>query len=173
MNTFPGFSIEPNGTISEAFLRRTISTFYDACQFISQVPHGRNGNKNELLSVLTTHCGTYRTKHALLINLALENNFKNLKLVIGLFEMNAVITPKIAALLNTKQLNFIPEAHCYLKYEHQVIDCTHSNNTSIDFVLNLIEEPEIKPHQITHDKSFIIKITCCVGCIKTLRYPIH
>ena len=66
MQQIPEFKIEQNGEISKEFLSRNILTFSQAALFVSQLPYGRNQNKNNLLTVFTDNCGTCSTKHALL-----------------------------------------------------------------------------------------------------------
>jgi hypothetical protein len=146
------FDIRPAGPISEKFLAHNISTFEDAAFFIRMMPYGRNQNKTDLTTVFADGCGTCSTKHALLKQLADENGVGDVKLIIGLFRMNAVNTPKIAATLNKYQLEYIPEAHNYLKWENQVLDYTHKSSSYADFEKDLIEEIEILPHQITDYK---------------------
>jgi hypothetical protein len=102
--------------------------------------------------VFTDHCGTCSTKHALLKELALENKFKELKLMIGLFRMNKYNTPPITAKLLQHNLEYIPEAHCYLKYQDTILDLTKVNSKPSDFLDDLIEEIEILPEQITDYK---------------------
>lgn len=66
--------------------------------------------------------------------------------------MNPKNTPKISRTLQQHALDFIPEAHCYLQYENQIIDLTKVNSKPIDFVEDLMEEIEISPEQITDYK---------------------
>lgn len=66
--------------------------------------------------------------------------------------MNRVNTPKISATLNKYDLEFIPEAHCYLRFHDLVIDYTFNDSERISFIDNLLEETIIQPHQITDFK---------------------
>ncbi len=146
------FDVRPGGPVSEQFLKHHIFSFDGATNFIRQLPYGRNKSKTDLTTVFADGCGTCSTKHALLKQLADENGFADFKLIIGLFRMNAVNTPKIAATLNKYQLGYIPEAHNYLKWKNQVLDYTHRSSSYTDFEKDLIEEIEIQPHQITEFK---------------------
>ncbi len=98
------------------------------------------------------NCGTCSTKHALIKRLADENNFETVKLIVGLFRMNKINTPEISATLLQNNLEFIPEAHCYLKIEDLILDLTKINSKPTDFLDELIEEIEISPEQITDYK---------------------
>ena len=149
---YPSFSILPKGEISNAFLERNITSFYEACLFIGDIPYGRNSNKNRLVDLFDEQCGTCSTKHALLKLLAEENSFTGLKLMVGIFKMNAINSPKLKVILEQNLLDYLPEAHCYLKYNNQIIDHTSNKFKLTDFEDDLMEEIEIKVDEITHYK---------------------
>ncbi len=152
MNDNIDFHIKPVGPVSRKFLDHNILTFMEATEFIRQLSYGRNKNKLDLTTIFADNCGTCSTKHAVLKQLAKENNVDNLKLVTGLFRMNASNTPKIAATLAQHNLDYIPEAHNYLKYGSQILDYTNKTSTPADFENELIEESEIQPEQISDFK---------------------
>ena len=148
----PDFDIKSMGQISKEFTDRNIVTFKQASLFIKQLAYGRNADKNNLATVFTDNCGTCSTKHALLKRLADENEFEKVKLIVGLFKMNKKNTPQVSSTLQKYNLEYIPEAHCYLKFEDQIIDLTKLNSKPTDFLDELIEEIEILPEQITDFK---------------------
>lgn len=148
----PDFEIKSSKRISMEFVKRNILTFKQATLFVKQLGYGRNNDKNNLISVFTDNCGTCSTKHALIKDLAVENNFQELKLIIGIFKMNIKNTPEIAGTFLKHNIDLIPEAHCYLKYEEQIIDLTKINSNPGDFLDDLIEEIEISSNQITDYK---------------------
>lgn len=146
------FDIKPIGTISKMFLAHNILTFAKATAFVRQLAYRRNKNKSDLTTLFTDNCGTCSTKHALLKQLADENGFSNLKLITGLFRMNAINTPKISETLKRYNLDYIPEAHNYLKWRNQILDFTNKTSKPADFENELIEETEIIPTQIADFK---------------------
>ena len=152
MTNQPDFDIKSTGRISKEFVDRNILTFNQATLFVKELAYGRNADKTNLASVFADNCGTCSTKHALLKRLADENNFETVKLIVGLFRMNKVNTPEISATLLQNNLEYIPEAHCYLKFENQILDFTKINSKPTDFLGDLIEESEILPEQITDYK---------------------
>lgn len=152
MTNQPDFDIKSTERISKEFVERNILTFNQAVLFVRQLTYGRNEDKNNLASVFADNCGTCSTKHALLKRLADENNFEKVKLIVGLFKMNEKNTPEISATLLQNKLEYIPEAHCYLKFEDQILDLTKINSKPTDFLDDLIEEIEITPEQITDYK---------------------
>jgi hypothetical protein len=151
-NLQPDFTIKNNGPISEAFLVRNVNSFQQATLFIAALPYGRNPNKTNLVSVFTDNCATCSTKHALLKLLATENNVIGLQLIIGLFKMNKKNTPQVAATLAKHQLQYLPEAHCYLKYNGQVLDFTNKSSCSNYFLQDILQEIEINCNQISDFK---------------------
>ncbi|TCK85677.1 hypothetical protein [Albibacterium bauzanense] len=152
MNKLPNFDIKPNGEISREFLSRNMFTFYQAIEFIRNLSYGRNLNKEDLITVFTDNKGTCSTKHAVLKQLAHENHFNDIKLMLGVFKMNAKNTPKVAQTLTENNLKYIPEAHNYLKYKSEFFDFTKPNVSSSDFLNDLFFETEIQPNEITRDK---------------------
>ena len=152
MTNQSNFDIKSTGEISKEFIDRNILTFIHATLFVKELAYGRNVDKNNLASVFTDNCGTCSTKHTLLKKLADENNFETIKLIVGIFRMNKNNTPEISATLLQNNLEFIPEAHCYLKFEDQILDLTKINSNPKNFVDDLIEEIEILPEQITDYK---------------------
>ncbi|MCA6423612.1 MAG: hypothetical protein IM568_12465 [Flavobacterium sp.] len=152
MTNQPNFDIKSTGRISKEFVDRNILTFNQATLFVKELAYGRNADNNNLASVFADNCGTCSTKHALIKRLADENNFETVKLIVGLFRMNKINTPEISATLLQNNLEFIPEAHCYLKIENLILDLTKINSKPTDFLDDLIEEIEISPEQITEYK---------------------
>lgn len=152
MNKLPNFEIKPCGEISSEFLKMNISTFQDACEFIARLPYGRNLDKNDLKTIFSDNCGTCSTKHATLKKLAQENDFEGLNLMLGIFKMNAENTVAITGTLRKYNLEFIPEAHNYLKFENKILDFTKSNSNTSDFEDSLLLEMEMLPNQISNYK---------------------
>ena len=149
MNELPNFKIQQNGEISTEFLKRNIHTFSEATKFINNLNYGRNENKNDLKTIFTDNCGTCSTKHSILKKLAEENNESEIKLILGIFKMNANNTSEIKETLKKNNLEYIPEAHNYLKYVNGIFDFTKIGSKPSDFENDLLEEIEILPNQIT------------------------
>jgi beta-phosphoglucomutase-like phosphatase (HAD superfamily) len=146
------FEIKSNQRVSKAFTENNIFDFKQAVSFLRNIPYGRNTNKQDLTTVFSDACGTCSSKHALLKQLAMENSIDEVKLIIGLFEMNAENTPEVADTLKQNNLDYMPEAHCYLKIDNEIIDVMKVNSKPENFVDDLIEEIEIQPNDITDFK---------------------
>lgn len=144
------FTIQNGNQISDTFIAFGINTFSDACTYIKQIPYGRNTDKTNTLCVLQENKGTCSTKHALLKTLADENGMLDVRLVLGIFKMNGQNTPAVLKTLANYQLDYIPEAHNYLKHNDTIIDCTTTKE--LDFLTYLLNETEISREQITDYK---------------------
>ncbi len=143
------FNIGSAGIISLQFRNKNIFTFKQACSFVKTLPYRRNSNKNNPLTLFEDECGTCSTKHATLMLLATENQQPEVKLYLGIYKMNPNNTPGITAVLQEYQLDYLPEAHNYLKVKEQLTDCTAPHFSISDFQDDLMEEIEISPQQIT------------------------
>ena len=150
--SLPDFTITAEGSITSEFLSRNILTFFEALDFIRQMPYGRNPNKDDLTSVFSDGCGTCSTKHAVLKCLLDEHQLHEFKLMVGIFKMNGANTPKVADTLRKNMLEFIPEAHCYIRYQNEIIDVTNPRSTPAGFVNELLQEMEISANQISEYK---------------------
>ncbi|WP_228462889.1 hypothetical protein [Chryseobacterium caseinilyticum] len=147
------FKIRINrGIISEQFLKRSISDFHDACQYISKLPYKRNSDKNNILCVFDDLGGTCSTKHATLRKLALENGHTDIKLILGIFKMDTEYTWKIKNTLEKFNLNYIPEAHNYLKIDDEYFDFTKPGSDYLQFKSKLLIEREIEFDEILDEK---------------------
>jgi hypothetical protein len=134
-------------TLTLLLQSKGIFTFEDALHFVKQIPYGRNTNRDNFSLVITENKGTCSSKHAFLKEVANQNAIPNIKLIIGIYKMNETNT-KIGTILSENQINYIPEAHCYLKVNNEVIDVT---SYSSDFKLlknDILEEIEIEPKQV-------------------------
>jgi hypothetical protein len=144
----PDFQLLADTALTQAFLGKGINSFSAASAYIRQLPYRRNTDKLYLCGVLEEGCGTCGTKHAVLKQLADDHHIPGLSLIAGLFRMNASNTPVIAAVLSQYNLDHIPEAHCYLRYNGAVYDYTQSGWEAHKFLEELILEEEITPAQI-------------------------
>lgn len=121
-------------------------------RFIQKTPYGRTSNRTDVSLVFTENRGTCSSKHALIKAIADENDFHHLDLVIGLYKMSESNTPKIGDVLTKNNLTYIPEAHCYLKYDNLPIDITSHNSNFENIKNSIIEEIIIQPFQIGNYK---------------------
>ncbi|MDG1435517.1 MAG: hypothetical protein P8M17_10950 [Saprospiraceae bacterium] len=144
----PDFLIKADTPLSRHCRDLTIVDFHEAVDYIFKLPYRRNSSKEDLTLVLSEECGVCSTKHATLAALALENDFKELKLMLGVYQMNEKNTPGVGRILEKSKLEFIPEAHTYLVFENEKIDITREVKTETSPFESLLLEIEIQPSQI-------------------------
>lgn len=126
-----------------------IKNWSELIEFIQILPYGRNQNREDFSLVIKENKGTCSSKHSFLKKVADLNNFDNVKLILGMYKMNHLNTPKIGDTILKSGLEYIPEAHCYLKLNNQRIDITNYNSDIENLISDIIEEIEIEPEQVT------------------------
>ena len=151
------FEIKNNGEVSSEFLKLEIKDFKTACKYISELEYKRNFDKKDVLCVFKDKAGTCSTKHSVLRKLALENSHNEIKLILGIFKMDKFYAPKIGQTLLQNNLDYIPEAHNYIKIISEYFDFTKPNSNYKDFESKLLEEYEIEFNQIIDYKIEIHK----------------
>ncbi len=126
---------------------------------VRHIPYGRNSNRTDFSLVITENKGTCSSKHAFLKDFADKNNIANIDLVIGIYKMNEQNT-NVGTILSENKIDYIPEAHCYLKINGEVIDVTNPNSDFNKIKNDILEEIIIEPNQVTdfkvnYHKAFI------------------
>lgn len=150
-NTF-NFRIDSKNELSQLVRNEGITDWVLLVEFISSLPYGRNENRYDLSLVLKEKKGTCSSKHAFLKAIALDNNQEDVKLILGLYKMDNKNTPRIGYELIKNSLDYIPEAHCYLRIGEKRLDITTENSNFEKIENSLIEEIEILPHQVSDYK---------------------
>lgn len=147
-NSLPDFEITNAGPLSKLVTESKINLFSDLVTYIQCLPYGRTSSPLELSTVIYEKKGTCSTKHALLKSVANEQSHNEIELWIGLYKMNASNTPGIGGALDKIKLNYIPEAHCYLKYISKRYDFTSDTSNVKRIENDIIKELQIEPMQI-------------------------
>ncbi|MFA7326002.1 MAG: hypothetical protein WC121_05005 [Candidatus Kapaibacterium sp.] len=146
------FKIIAINELSKLAVNQELYTWLELLEFVCSLPYGRNENRHDLSLVLKEKKGTCSSKHAFLKAIALENNQDNVKLILGLYKMNIENTPRIGVELVKNSIDYLPEAHCYLKINDTRIDVTSANSNFEKIRDSLIKEIEIQPHQVSEYK---------------------
>lgn len=138
--------------LTTAVIDNGIETWEELTEFVKALPYGRNSNRTELVLVIEEKKGSCSSKHALLKKVADLNNIKDIQLMLGIYRMNQENTPKIGTVLFDCPVDYIPEAHCYLKINGKRTDMT-SNHSEFGKIENdIIQEIEILPYQVAEFK---------------------
>jgi len=161
-DALPDAILEPAGDVTGAFFGVGVRDYRAAARHLNHLPYGRNSSRTETLAVLREEHGTCSTKHALLMELALEQKL-DVALVIGIYEMTARNTPGVGSVLARHGLAYVPEAHCYLRYREDRVDVTRAlADGPSEPIVRFLHEEEISPPQVGNYKiglhqSFIRK----------------
>ena len=131
---------------------KEIKNWSDLIEYTRKLPYGRNLNREDFSLVIKENKGTCSSKHSFLKKVADLNEFENVKLILGMYRMDNLNTPKIGNTILENGLEYIPEAHCYLKLNNQRIDITSNNSDIENLIDDIIEEIEIKPEQVNKFK---------------------
>ena len=151
----PNFKLNSESTISQKFKELGIQDFYSACEYVKNIPIGRNTSRNNFTLILEENIGTCSTKHALLNLLAEENNQNDIELMFGIYLISPETHSQLTKLFEEKGLVNLPESNCFLRYKGKRYDFTSQYN-----ILNLIEtkivrEQRIEPNQVGEWKEKI------------------
>jgi hypothetical protein len=126
-------------------------SFQKLIDSVKNIPYGRNSNREDFSLVISENKGTCSSKHAFLKDFAIKNNIKNVSLFIGIYKMNDQNTA-IGSTLSAHNLDYIPEAHCYLKIDGTVVDITSKESDFEKLKNDILVEIEIEPNQVSEFK---------------------
>src|SRR5712691_8710459 len=117
------YPLSGDGAITRLFRSIGVRDFAGAARHVLQLPYGRIKDRAQFWLVLNEGRGTCTTKHALLAELAREQSI-GVELMLGIYEMGERNTPGVGKVLEKYGLAYVPEAHCYLRYQGARIDMT-------------------------------------------------
>ena len=135
------------GHLSDAILNEGISSWSALTDHIKNLPYGRT-LKKELLAVLDENKGTCSTKHALAVQIAKEQGWNNIDLVLVMYKMNSDNTPGTAEVLNESELVYLPEAHCVIRHGDVMVDLTTTESSYEAIISDILQTQVIEPGQI-------------------------
>jgi hypothetical protein len=142
-----------SGIISTKFKEIEIFEFSDACEWIRKLPYKRNSNKTDPLIVIKEKCGTCSSKHEVIKRLSVENNIQDCRLILCIFKMSSYNTPKIKSVLEKYGLDFIPEAHTYIRLNGESHDYTFPDSPENLYLKDVVYEEKITADQIEFYKT--------------------
>lgn len=146
------YKLTSKDRLTELAKNNGIHSWNELTEFIKNLSYGRNKNRTELELVFIEKKGTCSSKHALLKRIAELNKIPNIKLIIGIYKMNLSNTPRIGTELIDNSIDFIPEAHCYLKINGKRTDLTTKKIDFRKIEQDIIQEKEIEPEQVSEYK---------------------
>lgn len=148
-------NLSSTSTITALFNEKGITDFSSACAYVRQLPYGRNANRSDFSLVLTEGQGSCSSKHALLATLALENEWKEVELIVGIFLMSAETHPSLTTFFKDKPYTAFPEAHCYLRFKGERYDFTDTSDPMQRIASKIVREQRVDPNQVVDWKPMI------------------
>ncbi len=146
------YKLNSKDKLTELAKSNGIKTWNELTEFIKDLPYGRNKNRTDFGLVLSERKGTCSSKHALLKSIADLNNVPKIDLIIGIYRMTELNTPRIGTELTKNSIEFIPEAHCYLKINGKRTDLTTKKSEFKKIEKDIIQEKKIRPEQVAEFK---------------------
>lgn len=114
------YNLDADDRLTQLVRSKGIVTWSHLLRYVKHLPYGRITDKTDVSLMLKEHKGTCSTKHAFLKQIA-DCNSIAVDLVIGMYKMTEENTPGIGTSLTAMDLNYIPEAHCYLRKEAKLL----------------------------------------------------
>ena len=164
--------LQSNDDLTLQLKNKGITTWNALTEYIMNLPYGRTTNRTDLSLVLTEQKGTCSSKHAFLKQVADLNALPNIKLILGMYKMNTINTPKIGNVLTENRIDFIPEAHCYLSIDGERKDFTSRNSDFKRLKNDILLEQDIESFQAAQFKVDFHKAYIKTW-IKSENLPFH
>lgn len=152
METSYNFSLKNIKPLSKSCIALGLTDFVSVCSYVKKLPYGRNTNRANYASILKENKGTCSTKHAFLKEIAIENDAKHIRFCLCIYKMKEVNTKGVGEILVNYNLDYIPEAHTYLKFQNKILDFTRIEESQNSLKEVILFEEEILPKQIENYK---------------------
>lgn len=151
------FKILEKGKYESYLNKNQISTFHELISFVQALPYGRNENRSDFSLIFKEKKGTCSSKHGLLQEIVEINSIQEIELMVGIFLMNRDFHPKVKAVLDKYNLEHIPEAHSFLRFQGQRFDFTSTKSELSKFEPFLVREQRCESQQLIDWKPMIHK----------------
>lgn len=146
IEALPNTILAGGGPVTASFRGVGVVDFHGAARHLQALPYGRISDRARPGLVLIEGRGTCSSKHALLAELAAEVGL-DVRLTLGIFEMSARTHPELRAILERHRLDYVPEAHCYVRHRDSRVDITRSPVTAGEPIHRFLHEETITPAQ--------------------------
>lgn len=146
------YRLQSTDSLTKLITQNQITNWKDLVLKVKLLPYGRNANRTDLALVWKEKKGTCSSKHAFLKHVADLSRIPNIELILGMYKMHQSNTPKIGNVLSKHKLDYIPEAHCYLKIEGKSFDFTSKYSDFKTIKNDILLEKMITPQQVSKYK---------------------
>lgn len=144
--------LESNDPLTIDIVESGVVSWEDLLRCVKNFHYGRNANRTDVSLVWYERKGSCSSKHGFLKHVADLNKIKNVELVLCMYKMNARNTQKIGSVLKDSNLDYLPEAHCYIRFNSEAIDITTPKSDVSLIQPDILEEQNIEPEQVAEYK---------------------
>ncbi len=147
-----GIQLNSNDPLTIDIVESGVVSWEDLIRCVRTFHYGRNANRADFNLVWYERKGSCSSKHAFLKMVADLNAIPSVELVLCMYKMNESNTSKVGAVLKEFHLDYLPEAHCYIRFEGDNIDVTTMTSSHDKFEAEILEEQIITPEQVVDFK---------------------
>ncbi len=151
------FKITSDNELSSLAKSKNLHDLKSLVSWLKHLDYYRISDKQNLSLVFEEARGTCSSKHAVLKSIIDENGFSDFQLIIGIYKMNPINTPGIKNVLARTRLDYIPEAHCYIRHVSQTIDVTWPTSAYDRIKHDIIKEIKLSAKEVVQNKSDLHK----------------
>ena len=144
--------LESNDPLTIDIVESGVVSWEDLIRCVKTFHYGRNSNRSDLKTVWYERKGSCSSKHAFLKHMADLNDIKNVDLILCMYKMTAINTEKVAPVLNEFTLDYLPEAHCYIRFGNEALDVTTMTSKFSSIEADVLEEQVIRSEQVVDFK---------------------
>ncbi|MCG6895131.1 MAG: hypothetical protein LJE65_16120 [Desulfobacteraceae bacterium] len=123
---FPDKTIRTSGPIADTFKGLGITTLWEACRYVQDLPYGYNSDRYDLMILFKEKMGSCTTKHAVIATLAAELETA-IEKSIGIYPMTEALVTGTGRILGKYRLPYLPMVHCFLEYQDHRVDLSEGN----------------------------------------------
>jgi hypothetical protein len=151
----PDFELKADFSAFELCKKHSIHTFSQLCEFVQQFPYQRISNASDYSLILSENRGTCSSKHGLLTEVLEHHQIHDVELIVGIYLMSAETNPQVSKILKEYNLEKIPEAHCYLRYNGKRYDFTSKHIKIEKIEPYIVREQRCESQQLVNWKPMI------------------
>ncbi len=144
--------LESNDPLTIDIVESGVVTWEDLIRCVQTFHYGRNAERSDVTLVWSERKGSCSSKHAFLKHIADLNNIQHVDLILCMYKMNSSNTQKVEPVLNEFKIDYLPEAHCYIRFETEAIDVTTMSSKFSSIQADVLEEQIIRPDQVVDFK---------------------
>ena len=117
MHLLPDFPITRPGRLSDHFREQQMTTFYEVVKYLESLPYDRLNDPRNYASVLTRGRGTFTARHAILVQLANEQQIAHLTLALCVYDLAGRQWTEVGSVLRRHGLDSLPEVCGCIRHE--------------------------------------------------------